>query len=76
MDESNKKNRIENESKLENLEGWFAEGTSHFVKILLKLEFLNQGKSNQGENYSKKTSPPGLSNELKISSIALQTKKL
>jgi hypothetical protein len=76
MGESNKKNRIENGSKLEKLEGWFANDVAWFTKILIKLKFLNQNKSNQNETFSKKTSPPGLFNKLKIFSLAFQIKKL
>ncbi len=42
----------------------------------LKLEFLNQGGTNSSETFSKKTRLPGLSNEPRISSIALQIRKL
>ncbi len=49
---------------------------SNFVKTLVKLKFLNQDKSNQSETFPKKTSRTGLFNELRISSIALQIRKL
>ncbi len=65
MDKPNNKNRIENGSKLEDLEGWFAKDVSNFVKILIKLEFLNHDKINQSETFPKKTRLPGLSNELR-----------
>jgi hypothetical protein len=38
MDKPNNKNCIENGSKLEDLEGWFAKDVSNFVKILTKFK--------------------------------------
>jgi hypothetical protein len=63
MGEWNKKNRIESGSKLEDLEGWLA----WFTKILIKLKFLNQDKSNQNETFSKKPVFQGYPMNLKSS---------
>ncbi len=47
-----------------------------FHQNFVKLELINQNKSNQSETFSKETGLPGLFIESKIFSLALQIKKL
>jgi hypothetical protein len=68
----NKKNRTENGSKLEALDGWFAKDISNFIKILAKLKFLNEDETNQSETFQKKLVLQGYPMNLKSSRYLLK----